>query len=387
MPFNYQPLGIPFKLSAAESGTSAPDYVENLLKGFKAGMTPRLMADELLKNKLQNQINSAKAKYAEQNELSNIEHKKAGIGLTNAQIQRAQADIGLMPYRQALLKAQTQRANQPMLSGVAKEAFALEDLKNRFGENSDVYQRAKQSFDLQQQSSQQLNSYRQALQETMSKRTSTNLGKTQQELSEIESGFMPGSNGRIPLTPEQQNSLRGQYELKLVKETSDVDTRKRAAFASNIDKTLDNIDVKDLTQYGGLLGGIDKKIQEGRALTGTESKSYDKFQEALTGAKLLAKQVRQFYGDSITPQIQEQLSMLTNPASWTNNPKIAANNFNKFKNILASETDTYRNLTKNAGEYRGKSSNQQMITIRNSKTGESRTVSLEEARKLGVPNV
>ncbi len=97
MPFNYQPLQIPFQLSAAESGTSAPDYVGSLLKGFQAGMTPKMMFDEVLKNKLQNQIQGAKAKFAEQNEQANLQKTLGGNRLTDEQIIARQLENKYFP--------------------------------------------------------------------------------------------------------------------------------------------------------------------------------------------------------------------------------------------------------------------------------------------------
>jgi len=44
--------------------------------------------------------------------------------------------------------------------------------------------------------------------------------------------------------------------------------------------------------------------------------------------------------------VQEGLSELTNPATWSNNPEIATRKFNKFVNILKSETQTYRDALK-----------------------------------------
>lgn len=139
MPFNYQPLGIPFKLSAAESGTSAPDYVGNLLKGFQAGMTPKMMFDEVLKNKLANQIQSAKAKYAEQNEAANLEHTLAGTGLTKAQTGHTQAQTGMVPWQIRLLQAQEQKAlrgPEPVYNNLEKAMQGYERIKQQYGQDS-----------------------------------------------------------------------------------------------------------------------------------------------------------------------------------------------------------------------------------------------------------
>ncbi|HMF70696.1 MAG TPA: hypothetical protein VK616_04455, partial [Flavitalea sp.] len=187
---------------------------------------------------------------------------------------------------------------------------------------------------------------------TADKRASTPLAKTEQEIEDVKAGFVPGTDRSQPIEdPRMQSEMLERLKLQRQKSISDVDSRKRALFASNIDKTLENIDVDHLTQYAGFKGGMSKAIQEGLAPLGKESKEYGKYQKALTGAKLLAKQVRQFYGDSITPEMQKGLQSITNPATWSNNPKIAKQNFNVVKNLLKKETGTYRGALKGTGEF------------------------------------
>ena len=143
------------------------------------------------------------------------------------------AQASAIPSQIALHQAQTARANQltsmpfgGQLAGPAKEAFALELLKKQYGEDSPVYQQAKHSFDTNISAKEGLTNYRGSLSETANKRASSSLGKTAQELEEIDKGFMPGTNGQIPLTPEQQQSLSGQYNLKLQKDVTDAHASK-----------------------------------------------------------------------------------------------------------------------------------------------------------------
>jgi len=321
-----------FQANLTKEDMGVPDYVGALNKGLglyqitlKSGYLPQQLKDEQMKR---------------------------------------QGELSLIPFRQQLLQAQAKRqgqlANQPfggLLTGSAKEAYALDMMRQQLGEDHPAYKNAKRSYDLALQSQERLNRYRESLMGTANKRASTQLGKLDQEQQEVEQGFMPGTNGQVQLSPEQQQEMLGQYQLQRQKVTTDTDTRKKGLFATNIDKTLDNIDVKDLTQFGGLAGGIVKKMQEGKSLTGNENEAYRKYHKSLTAAKLLAKQVRQFYGDSITPGVQEQLGMLTNPASWTNNPTIATQKFNQFKDILKNEIQTYRDAMKGAGIYQGKYEN------------------------------
>lgn len=358
-------LGEQWSPSTAEGLTGMPSFYDALHEGImnigkeaESKAKPKQLAEQILAQQLANRINKAKADVAPQNE---------ALGL-----QLRQGNVDMLPYRQKLLEAQAMRqgqlANQPFggqLTGSAKEAYALEMMKQQLGEDSPAYQNAKRAYDLSLESQQGLNDYRKSLMGTANKRASTQLGKLDQEQQEVEQGYMPGTNGQVRISPEQKDQMLGQYQLQRQKLATDVDTRKKNLYATNIDKTLDNINVKDLTQFGGIAGGIVKKMQEGRALTGNENESYRRYHDSLTAAKLLAKQVRQFYSDSITPGIQEQLGMLTNPASWTNNPEIATRKFNTFKKILKQETETYRDATKNTKVFKGEADqNQDPLGIR-----------------------
>ena len=71
----------------------------------------------------------------------------------------------------------------------------------------------------------------------------------------------------------------------------------------------------------------------------------------MAAAELLAKQVRQFYGDSIQPSMQARIEEMINPASWANNPKIAKQNFDTVTSILKKETGTYRGALKSTKEF------------------------------------
>lgn len=89
------------KLDAADMGGF--DLANALRSGFKtysdfheAKMKPKTLSEALLAQQLSNKINTAKAKYAEQNE-------QAGLQLR-------QGNLGLLPYRQKLLEAQAQAA-------------------------------------------------------------------------------------------------------------------------------------------------------------------------------------------------------------------------------------------------------------------------------------
>lgn len=239
-------------------------------------------------------------------------------------------------------------ANVP---GPAGQIVGLEMVKRLYGENSPQYQQAKSAFDLNQRGVQARVDYQNILSGTAPKRFSTNLGKTAQELEDIKQGFLPGT--RIPLNEEQKEYYKGKYGLAMLKPTTDADTRKRNLYARNMEITINKINPESLTQYSGIKGVANlaneiRKDQQGKA-----SPEYKAYQTSMTNAKLLAKQVRQFYGDSITPEVQAGLRELTNPTTWLKSPEIAMQNYNSFVDTLRSEAKTYQQAGQSPDVYSG----------------------------------
>lgn len=316
-------------------------WEQDFAKLLQQGMQLRHEPERLLRQK-------------EQEEFSNILRKEQGLQAqaeTPFAGQRAEADIN---YKQAQAKAAEQQANLPFggrLTGVANEALGLELLKQQYGPDSEVYKNAANRYQSDLEAINELNRYRRSLGGTSEKRASTTLGKMEMEIADI--------MNRKDLPIEEKEAALSRYKLARQKQISDSDSRKRALFASNVDKTLDNINEKHLVQYGGAKGQAKLQIDKLKAATGNAPKEYENYQDALTGAKLLSKQIRQFYGDSITPQVQEQLAEMVNPATWANNPDVALKKFNRFKKILQSETETYRGALKDTREFENQDSGDQ----------------------------
>jgi hypothetical protein len=314
--------------------TGAFDLSKALQSGFETYYKPKNMAEQLLAENLQNKIKQPYADNAEEAFRTDMDYKRALM---------QQAQQGASPFSR--------------LAGPAKEAYSLEILKNQLGEDHPAYQNAKQQYDLEQQSQQGLNTYRQGLTESMTKRSASSLGKLGQEEEDVIQGFEPNTGRQHEISPDRQEELLGQYALAKQKISTDSDTRKKTLFASNIDKTIDSIDKKDLTRFAGLNGAIRLKEQEAKSITnpGSESEDYKRYLESANKAQLLAKQVRQFYGDSIQPAMLQQLQKLSNPATWRTNPEIASRLFDSFTGLLKQETGTYRGALKNKKEFEGAS--------------------------------
>ncbi len=191
----------------------------------------------------------------------------------------------------------------------------------------------------------------------------TQLGKTY-----YEKAFFGGQNPTImnkdtgnpipnpnymPQIPETGDPIQDKYNLLQQKLTTDSQARQRNLFASNIEKTLEYINPDVLGQYSGFKGKGEELFQKIQAGRGKESEDYDKFVKTLKAADFLTKQVRSFYGDSIQPEMQENLKKILNPDSWLSNPKLTKETFNQTKEILQKELGTYRQAMKSTKPYEG----------------------------------
>lgn len=256
----------------------------------------------------------------------------------------------------AEVEAAKQRARLPFggasIPGAAGQVVGLEMLKGLFGENSEQYRQAVRAFNLDQMSDESRIGYQDMLTKTAPQRALTPYGKTLFETSNVEAGNSPTGSPWSPEhpAPASQKDIAGGYKLLSIKNQSDPQARARALSATNIDKTLDMIDPDSLTQYAGV-GQLGKKFQEGLAPFGKEDKSYDLYIKSKQAAKLLAKQVRQFYGESIQPEMAQKLEDLADPANWQNNPRLAKELFEEVEQILRNETATYREALRNPDVY------------------------------------
>ena len=312
------------------------DIFKNILEGYKGSRLPH----ELRQQEEEGRLGNERARLA--NSMQQAREPYAGQYAAN------EANKGLADIEHTRMMS-----GLGGLSGELGNVARLQKLVQERGADDLLVRALMKQHELNQKQQEGLIENRDLQTQTGHKRASTTQAKRQQELQEVMDGYMPGTNGQVRLNPEQQQALKSQYELMALKEATDTNTRNKVLLASNIDKTMDSFNVNDLTKYAGVAGGLSKKLEQGKALTGKESEEFAKYEEAKTAVDLLASQVRQFYGDSITESSRKHLEELTNPATWMNNPEIARRKFNSFKNILKRETDTYRNALKSPSEFKG----------------------------------
>ena len=106
-----------------------------------------------------------------------------------------------------------------------------------------------------------------------------------------------------------------------------------------------------MVQYSGIQGEIDKRLAQGQAVPEKELVKYNKYKEEIAKVAVLAKQIRQFYGDSISPSNLQKLESISNPSKWSESPRAAKSQFEAFKKIVKQETAIYRSALANISAY------------------------------------
>lgn len=236
-------------------------------------------------------------------------------------------------------------------TGNMANAWVINSIKQRYGENSPEYRSAKQSYDASMVKDSLLNQYRQSLIESAPKRNSTDFGKTIIESREANSGYTPGTDRKETLSPQEQERIVNEYDRLRLNKSSDQPMRTKSVTASNIDKTIANIDLDALTQYAGIPGMLQKGMDMAHAAIGKSPERYTKYSQALVGAKGLAKQIRALYGDSIQPANLEEINNMVNPATWHNNPELAKAIVKKYLSILQQESGTFKDALHTTAVY------------------------------------
>ena len=194
------------------------------------------------------------------------------------------------------------------------------------------------AFDIAQEHVQKGTERAQKLNDTQYNRGLSQITKKHDEIRSIDKGYFPGTKEK--LTPPQQNKMRNDLLLSLIKDTTDPKTRAQLQAATNMNITLDSVDAKALTQFSGAEGHVNKIADSLLESFGSGSKQYQNYLNERTKATAAAKQMRQYLGDSIQPSAQKKLDELTSPEAWNVSPKVAKENFDFIRDLYKRETQT-----------------------------------------------
>jgi hypothetical protein len=243
-------------------------------------------------------------------------------------------------------------------SGDVANAMYVEQLKQQYGENDPRYLQAKAAHDMAMSGHQSLMDYRTQLSNLAPYRAATaeeklaaaargkgvlngglrgELGTgSGSEGEKISAGMVSGEDGHVISEDEAR-----VYNQALGKKTTDAAIRNKIPYAKNVKITMDSIKPESLVQYSGPQGQGKYMVDTLKAAMGNPPPEFMEYQKALTSAKTLSKQLRQFWGDSIQPSATDKIDQLTNPSHWSKNPQVALQQFNQLKQITEQELEVF----------------------------------------------
>jgi hypothetical protein len=190
------------------------------------------------------------------------------------------------------------------------------------------------------------------LNDTQYKRGLTTIGKLHDELNDINEGHFPGTKKN--LTPEQQDAMRNDTLLKIIKDVTDPATRSSLIQSVNLNITLDSVDSDSLSDYSGIEGQVDKIGDSLKEALGADNPRYQNYLAQVSKTVAAAKQLRKYLATSIQPSEQERLEHLLKPEAWNVSPKTAKANFDFMRDLLHRETNTLVRAANDASLYRPK---------------------------------
>lgn len=247
------------------------------------------------------------------------------------------------------LAQQHEYMNNPHPSGDVANAMYVEQQRLMHGEDSPQYMQAKRAHEMALAGRESLMNYRQNLSNLAPYRAAT----PEEKLIAASRGQGVLNGGLAGIPGFGQQSAAGQqgrhlsedeanvFNQALGKKTTDAAIRNKIPYAKNVKITMDSINPEALVQYSGPQGSFEYGMDSIKAGLGNVPERFMEYQKALSSAKTLSKQLRQFWGDSIQPSATDKIDQLTNPSHWSKNPQVALQQFNQLKQITEQELEVF----------------------------------------------
>lgn len=235
-------------------------------------------------------------------------------------------------------------------------------------------------------------------------------GNIQAPLQQQISNAMPSTGA--PMAPQQMaqpldknsaNSLaqaiQNAGQSQFMKDTETARQRDMLLAANTAEQHLSQIlpQFYKISQFATLAGKANKTIDEYKSAAGLpdDDPNYQAYLNFSTvQAPIVGNEIRKALGGQPTDYESKLLSSVTNPVTWQKTPAQAIAAFNTLVNMLRAQegvlSSTPAQLQQNAQRQSQlpqlPTNGGQTITIRNKRTGEVKTVTPDEARRLGAMN-
>ncbi len=332
---------------AVPSHSSIGGALSSYLKGYEGRLTPSRLEEEQKQRELATALKQVEANYAEPTARADLQHKNLVNQYYGPEKEATIAHQRLVnQYYPELTQAQIQHYKDQ----AAGRTFAPSSLGKLIQERNDIA--AKDPNDPM------LAEYDRVIKSTGGKKFApTGLGKLYTERQEVEAGFLPGSNGEVPLNAAQQQQLLDAYDLKIQKDTSDATNREQVIQGQNLIKSQDASDLGALVNYSGPTGYAKLLKDKAASLTGKPSKEYLDYVKAQAAAHLEVDEYRQFLGTSITPEARKALEDLINPSTFMLGKEEARQKIQKARDTIKKQVQTRIDALQSTRPYVGGKSN------------------------------
>jgi len=230
------------------------------------------------------------------------------------------------------------------LTGVASQVASLEMLKEQVGEDSPIYQRALNSFEQDQEHTAETIKSSQFYRNNDWRLFDPTSKKLHAESMASQGKFPGGKPGYE--TPEQVENAVDIFERERFQKNPTF-LQQSALGAAQIDETIKLIDPVKAFQFSGIKGKAELyKERYNAERTGKPSQKLLEYEEQQTYLHNMAKQVRTFLKDSISPGAQEDLKYLVNPENLRNHPDVAKRKFESVVRDYEREKEKLERATK-----------------------------------------
>jgi len=278
-------------------------------------------------------------------------------------------------YSKIMHANQQQKENQLRPSGDVANSIYISQLENKLGPNHPAVMEAKRAHQLSLQNRGSLIDWRQMGTQALPYKLLSPTGREIQEatgngplerFNNNQKSKLPDGSIKVgeqdydkegnPIYSKNNNfptkkQIQEFYSRKIGKQATDAAIRNKLPYAENVETTFNNLNFDDLTTYSGLKGSAEHGVDFIKAAMGNPSERFLKYNDALSTSSTLAKQLRQFWGDSIQPVAMERIESLTNPSSILKDPKVAISQLKQLKKITDQELENFRKAGKSPIEF------------------------------------
>jgi hypothetical protein len=320
----------------------AKNMFENVLKGYQISQEPAKMKEEQSARELANQLRKLEVEHKPKEFQLSDQGKSLANALQSKALEHYEEKFKMSKdLNDARIAKLNNKSTTNLIKPngkVANIAWVKKELEDP-NISPEYAQQLKTALQDEQEHIEATTARSQTLNKGQYKRDSTPIVKQYDEIKSIQEGKFPGTDR--PLSPEEQTKMESSLLLKIVKETTDPQTREKLINANNMNITLDSIDPKKLTYYSGIQGQfIDKPADAILEGFGEGSQEYQDYLHEVNKATFGAKQMRMYLKDSIQPSAQDKLDKLSKPEAWNVSPKTAEENFNFMRDLYKQESQT-----------------------------------------------